>query len=975
MSKNTLNKAQKTAVEYTGGPLMIVAGAGTGKTTVITQKIAYLLENNLAKPEEILALTFNEKAAAEMQERMDEILSIGYTDMQISTFHAFAQRILENFGLDIGLSNQFKIVTQTDAWLLMKKNLDKFQLDYYKPLGNPVRHIHEMLKHFSKCKDELISAQEYLDYAQNLKLDKENLDEKNRLTEIADAYHVYNQLLVDNNALDFGDLLYYSVQLFKKRKNILRKFHERFKYILVDEFQDVNYAQYELVKLLTEGGAQLTVVGDDDQSIYAFRGANVSNILRFKQDFSDCAEVILTENYRSGQNILDTAYKSIINNNPDRLEKKLQIDKKLVSKGDIKKGEVIHNHFHTLDEEIKFVTEEIKKIKEKEENVSWDDFAVLVRANSHAEPFMNSFENHGVPYEFLSSGGLFRQEIVLDCYNFFKAIHGYHENTAVYRLLRLPFLNISENDMQKMLFFASRKSISYYEALKRGKEYALSEQGEKIFFKVLEFLHEGMKQQRGEKPTRILYNFLENSGYLKYLVDGENKGNREIIRQINQLTQYFAYVENYEKMIPGAKVADFIVYFSDVLDAGDIGIFKQPTETPDSVNIMTVHMSKGLEFKYVFMVNLVDDRFPSRRKSEGIEIPTELIKEQPPEGDSHIQEERRLFYVGATRAKEKLFFTSATDYGGIRDKKISRFLEELNFKVEKFIKKEKKNNLPSKTIKIEDQGEFVYELPKSFSYSQINSYESCPYQYKLRNILKLQTKGGPQLSFGSSIHNTLQKFYERMRELNSVKQENLFALPQKNSILKEKIQTPTLEELLEIYEQSFIDDWYKSAKQKEDYYLRGKEILRDYYRSNENNWTLPLALEQSFKYKIGGHLLSGKIDRIEQLPDGTLCIIDYKTGNPKEKLDSDDKDQLLIYQLAMEELPEFKNIGKVSSLIYLYLTDQSKLTFIGGEKELDKIKTKIIEIIEKIKALDFSPKPEKYTCEHCDFKDICDFRA
>ena len=445
MAKNTLNKAQKTAIEYVDGPLMIVAGAGTGKTTVITKKIAYILENNLATPEQILALTFNEKAAAEMQGRLDEMLSIGYADMQISTFHAFAEKILQNYGLDIGLSNQFKILTETDAWLLMKKNLDKFNLDYYRPLGNPVRHIHEFIKHFGKCKDELITPEKYLEYAEDLRLDKDSveIEEKSRLNEVADAYHTYNRLLLDNNALDFGDLIFYSVQLLKKRKNILQQFHRRFKYILVDEFQDVNFAQYELVKILVEGGAQLTVVGDDDQSIYAFRGANVSNILRFKEDFKNCKEVVLTENYRSGQKILDVAYKSVVNNNPDRLEVKLKIDKRLVAAGDVKKDEVIHAHLATLDDEAKFTVDEIKRLKEKDKNATWDDFAILVRANSHAEPFINLLQNAGIPYEFLSSSGLFRQDIVLDCYNFFKAVDGYHENTAVYRMLRLPCISAS----------------------------------------------------------------------------------------------------------------------------------------------------------------------------------------------------------------------------------------------------------------------------------------------------------------------------------------------------------------------------------------------------------------------------------------------------------------------------------------------------------------------------------------------------
>ena len=338
----TLNPAQKEAVEYTGGPLLIVAGAGTGKTTGITQKIAHLIAQGLAKPEEILALTFTDKAAGEMEERVDQLVDIGYTEMQISTFHAFCQRLLENHGLDIGLPNRFDLLTETEAWLLVRENLDKLNLDYYRPLGNPTRHIHELLRHFGKCKDELITPEEYLRYAEQIKLDGDdvNTSERSRLIEVANAYHRYNHLLIEHGAFDFGDLIGYSVRLLRERPLIRQALQARFKYILVDEFQDVNYAQYELVKLLTVQSSefrvqrpQLTVVGDDDQSIYAFRGASVANILQFKEDFPDSKEVVLTENYRSGQEILDCAYHLIQNNNPDRLEEKLKIEKRLKGKG------------------------------------------------------------------------------------------------------------------------------------------------------------------------------------------------------------------------------------------------------------------------------------------------------------------------------------------------------------------------------------------------------------------------------------------------------------------------------------------------------------------------------------------------------------------------------------------------------------------------------------------------------------------
>ena len=252
MPSYKLNSAQQEAVEYLSGPLIIVAGAGTGKTSVITQKICHILTNKLASTSEILALTFTEKAATEMFERVDNSLDIGYVDLQISTFHAFCQKVLEEYGLDIGLGHNFKLITEVDAWLLMRKHLDKFNLDYYRPMGNPASHIHALISHFQKCKDELITPQQYLQHAEDVQANKEQVDSEDtsKLSELANAYYAYNQLLLDNNYLDFADLIFYTLKLLTERPVVLKNLQKRFKYILVDEYQDTNHAQYRLVQLL-----------------------------------------------------------------------------------------------------------------------------------------------------------------------------------------------------------------------------------------------------------------------------------------------------------------------------------------------------------------------------------------------------------------------------------------------------------------------------------------------------------------------------------------------------------------------------------------------------------------------------------------------------------------------------------------------------------------------------------------------------
>ncbi len=966
-----LNQAQKQAIEYTAGPLMIVAGAGTGKTTVITKKIAYLIKQNLATPEQILALTFTDKAAAEMGERVDQLLPLNYVELQISTFHSFCQRLLEQYGLTIGLGNHFKLLTTIDAWLLVRQNFDRFKLEYYRPLANPNRHIHELIKHFTKCKDELISPEDYLAYAESKRLDSGdmNIEEHDRLSELAGAYHTYNQILLENNVLDFGDLIKYTIDLLQTRPGILKKLQERFKYILVDEFQDVNWAQYFLVKLLTGPENQLTIVGDDDQSIYAFRGASVSNILRFKDDFPQAKEIVLTDNYRSVPEVLDASYKLITGNNPDRLEVKLGIDKKLRA-GRSENGQVAYMHYPTGDAEVAGVLEKITELRQNDPSLQWSDCAILVRANSHADPLVAACERQGIPYEFLASAGLYRQGIILDCLNFLKLLDNHHEASAIYRLLRLPFWKFKENDLQKITFSAKKKSISYYETIKRGREFGVSEDGLAILDRLVTLIHDGMKTAREEYPTVVLLGFLEKSGYFEHL---RIQGNQGALRDITYLNQFLEQIEKYETSNPSsATVAGFLSHYQYLLEMGDEGSLTGTERQNDAVRIMTVHAAKGLEFKHVFVINLVEDRFPTRRRGEPIEIPTELIKENLPTGDAHIQEERRLCYVAMTRAKDGLYLSSAASYGGVREKKISRFLTELEYAAGTVAKKSDDIDLPSPISKT-SPATAEYELPDTFSFSQIKSYQTCPYQYKLANVLKLPTRSNASLSFGTSLHSTLQHFYERIQELNRAEQVSLFALPQAPAP-HTGIRVPSLDELLALYEHYWIGDWYGEKTQREKYYADGKKILQTFYKSQIDNWTIPVTLEGSFKIRVGEYLLRGRIDRIDQLPDGTLEIIDYKTGKPKEKLVGDDKEQLLIYQVAVKQLPQYQHIGTPSQLTFYYLNNNSKLSFLGSDKEIAALQDRLLETILKIRSGDFTPTPSQFTCRSCDFKEICEFR-
>ena len=927
-----LNKQQEKAVTFGpptgGGPLLIIAGAGTGKTTVLTRRIAWLIEKGLAKPEEILALTFTEKAAGEIEERVDLLMPLGYSEIQISTFHAFAHKILSQHALDVGLPGDFKVITDTQAWMLMKKHLYDFDLDYYKPIGNPNKFIHALLKHFNRAKGEEVTPHEYLDYAQGLKLEKDSVEiqEKNRITEVANAYHKYQKLLLDEGYLDFGDLINYTLKLFRTRPKILKLYQDQYKYILVDEFQDTDLAQYQLVKLLAAQN-NITVVGDDDQSIYKFRGASISNILKFQEDYPKAKEITLTENYRSTQTILDMSYRFIQQNNPERLESKLKISKRLKAETP-DGGKIAVIHAKTGYDE---ATQTIDKIIEltEAENFNFNDFAILVRANDHAEAFIAELSKRGVPYIFVANRGLYRKPFILDLLAYFRLLDNYHESENLFRVLNMQKFKIAEEDLINYSGIAKRKTLSLYEVIKEVRN-------SKPIEELLNLIARHTRLASERPVSELIVKILDDLGLTRTLLEDsiQNSENRSLLEQFYRKAQKYEE-ENADKSLKG-----FLNQIRLELESGDAGQMLSNLEAgPEAVKVMTIHAAKGLEFECVFVVNMVDQRFPSRPRSEQIELPQELVKEILPEGDVHLMEERRLFYVAATRAKRFLYLTWADDYGGVTHKKPSRFLVELGLEQEIaktgpvgqvfFVKQPALINVKTKL-----------KLPDTFSFSQISTFLHCPLEYKYKYIYRLPLPGEAQLSFGVTIHKTLEKFLKTMIQLNSQKQPDLFG-----KATNDKLQIPKKELLIKFYNDSWVDDWFADKIQKQKYRELGPQLLNNFFEKFSKDPKLPKFLERSFKLKLGKYKFVGKIDRGDINSSGTIDIVDYKTGAVKDKLSTVDKEQLLIYQWAAEE--EFKE--KVKSLSYWFLNGlEDSGEFVGTKDEIIKLQEKLLKTIEQI---------------------------
>lgn len=972
-----LNPEQRTAVTHENGPLLIIAGAGTGKTTVVTRRIAHLIESGLAQPEEILALTFTEKAAGEMEERVDSLLPMGFFDLWISTFHSFGERILKDHALDIGLPNDFTLLSDTEQWLLLREHIEEFELDYYRPKGNPSKFVQGLISHFSRLKDEDILPEEYLEYAQKLQLDldgevttnkanlsdeqKARVDEAQRVMEVAKAYAKYQQLLRDNSALDFGDLIVETIHLFKERPHILEKFRSQFKYILVDEFQDTNFAQYDLIKLLASPRNNLTVVADDDQAIYSFRGASMSNILIFKNDFPDATDVSLVQNYRSKQGILDLAYDVIQHNNPNRLEETLKIDKHLQSNnaGD---ATIEHLHSESLEGEAKMVADKIIALKERDPELLYSDFAILVRANNHAEAFIPYIERSGLPYQFLASQGLFSKTIILDVIAFLKLLDNPHESRVMYRVLTYPHWDIPSDDIITITRAADKATQSLYEACKDVRAItSLSEQTYTAVDKILSLIGTLSSMTRDHSAGEVALKFLEQSGYLQWVTSQDESDAQEGVLYLNQ---FYKYIEAFERAQSEKTVKNFVRELSMMIDSGEQGRLQPDFENgPDSVKIMTVHASKGLEFEHVFVVNMVDKRFPATGRKESIPIPDEIIKDVLPEGDWHVEEERRLFYVAMTRAKTGLFFTSGQDYGGARKKKLSRFLVEAGFE----------NTQPEPTgevvfgapttISVDQAKRELKHLPKSFSFTQLKAYETCPWQYRFAFLLKVPTPGKPSFSFGKTIHSTLYEFFRRMKEGAEMQQGELFS-EQKS---KKEAATGTLEELLDIYEHKWIQEWYNTQTQRDEYYEKGKQALKAFYELHADNWPKALLLEKGFNIKLGEYSVKGAIDRVDAV-EGGVAVVDYKTGNfPKSG--KKDVEQLYLYALALKEIMDVDPV----TLQYYYVEDNKTIDQEFDPEKMEEVREWALGMIEQILRGDFTPTPG-FHCQFCDFKDICEYK-
>lgn len=631
---STLNPQQQEAVYHTEGPLLILAGAGSGKTRVLTHRIAYLIDKKGINPWNILAITFTNKAASEMRERVDKIVGFGSESVWVSTFHSTCVRILRRYIDRLGYDTRFAIYDTEDQKTLMKEVCRKLNIDTKKTKER------SLLAQISHAKDELITPDEM-----ELNAGGDFVKKK-----VAEVYREYQAALRRNNALDFDDLIVKTVELFQNCGDVLENYQERFRYIMVDEYQDTNTVQFELIRLLAMKYKNLCVVGDDDQSIYKFRGANIYNILNFEKHFEDAKVIKLEQNYRSTQNILDAA-NSVISNNVGRKDKRLWTDN---GAGDRITFEQLESGFEEAD----YVARSIARLVRKGE-ARYKDCAVLYRTNAQSRLFEEKFIAANIPYKIVGGVNFYARKEIKDILAYLKTIDNGHDDLAVKRIINVPKRGIGATSINKVTDYAIEKGIDFYTALRYVDEVpGMARSAGKIKPFVM-FIQSLRARAEMDSVSQLIQAIIDETGYVDEL---KAEGTDEAEQRIENIDELINKAVDYEQGEENPTLSGFLEEVALVADIDGLD------ENSDYVVLMTLHSAKGLEFPNVYLVGMEDGLFPS------------YMSITSDDATSEIEEERRLAYVGITRAKEHLTITSARMRmvrGETQFNKVSRFVKEI----------------------------------------------------------------------------------------------------------------------------------------------------------------------------------------------------------------------------------------------------------------------------------------------------------
>ncbi len=1005
-----LNAEQRRAVTHGDGPLLVVAGAGTGKTQVITRRIAWLIATHRAKPSEILALTFTDQAADEMQVRVDQLVPYGYTDTAISTFHAFGDRLIREFALEIGLPSDVRVLSRAETVVFLREHVFELGLDRYRPLGDPTRFLDALATLFSRAKDEDVSPDAYLAYAARLGSEVEQLrqaagdaaspetearsdrgiealaEDAARQQELAAAYARYQELLATSGAIDFGDQVALALRLLRDSPAARETVQRRFRYILVDEFQDTNRAQAELVALLAQRHRNVTVVGDDDQSIYKFRGAAISNILEFRERYQRPKVVVLRRNYRSREPILETSYRLIRHNDPDRLEVRAGIVKRLVAERDGAAPAVRHEAFATGAEEADWIAADIaERIRN---GAQPRDMAILVRANATADPILRSLNLEGVPWRFSGTSGLYARPEVRLLLAFLRAVADLSSSTDVYALAASELYRLGGEDLIAIVNMARRRNRSVWEVLEElGRQpgiLRIAPETRTAAARLVEDLRSYVELAQERSTGEVLYAFLRGTGWLKRLAAAEAVAAEEALSNI---ARFFDIIRSQSALLADDRVVFVAQHLQTLIRAGDDPPTADIDPDVNAVAVMTVHKAKGLEFPVVYLPGLVAGRFPAVGRREPLALPLELVHETLPEGDYQLQEERRLCYVGMTRARDELVLSHAADYGGQRARRVSPFvLEALDLPVAAGAAGAgAKASTPIERLRSQERAEAAPPVPVSrgeaplmLSFYAIDDYLTCPLKYKYAHLLRVPLVPHHSIIYGSALHAAVSEFHKRHARGDVMSEEQLFAA----------------------FESAWSNEGFLSREHEEARLATGRDALRR-FRAEQlaPGAVVPAYVEREFSFLLDGDRVRGRYDRVDIVPRGPddpvpataeaqgsgadvieptlelsperVVITDYKSSDVRDPAKARERAkgslQLSIYAMGYEAMT-----GHLPDAVALHFLESGLVgTARVDRARIDKARESIRAAARGIRAREFEARPDYLACTWCAFREIC----
>ena len=919
-----LTEAQRRAVAHPGGPLLIVAGAGTGKTRVLVERYRRLRQSGIPA-ENILLLTFTEKAAREVLDRVEHEDYLPTGERFVMTYHAFAQRFLQEEGWLCGIPKGFRIVSEVRKWELMRDVLlDQRPAHLFHP-QRPYERIGELLTLLERAKQELVSPDEFRAWAER----SDHIDDPviAAQREAAEVYAAYQQRMLADERLDFDDTIFYSVQLLSAEPAVRQRQAQRFSQLMVDEFQDTNFAQSRLLELLAGAERNLAVVGDDDQSIYKFRGASVANLKRFQTVFPDAIVIRLEENFRSRGPILRAAAR-LIASDPDRLDKQLA-----TTRGE---GSPVSMLSATsVTEEADAVAAYVKRAIDEGRHAP-TGIAILLRANAHLHNFARALQHLGVAYQVSGGRGFYQQPEIKDCLAYLRAIESPDDVVCLMRLLSLPRYSVDAVRAARWSRQARDGGRRVFDILEEADD----DGARRLTADLRRFAGQAMRLGVDD----LFYEVMEQTRYL----DLERfTGAIERLQVSANVQKLAELISSYCDEHPDHHLSAYLRHL-DATEAAQADEEIAPLdESVNAVHLMTVHQAKGLEFGLVIIPHLVEGRFPASRRGEGLTLPNELLKEELPPAELHLSEERRLAYVALTRAREEVVCTLAGRYEGVKDWRPSRFLA--------LIRGDEARELKASSVLLPPIGGLVeiarqVELPlndappiAALSYTQVDTYLRCPQMYQYRFVFRLPTRPKPQMQFGRILHEALKDALgsiERERPLSWEMVDSAYVAAWARERFCAPEQAPSLQDL-------------------------GRTYLRRAYEAGD--LSKPLLLEQPFSLRVDGLRLTGRIDRVDRHPDGTYEVIDYKTGSAKRAAELQRDLQLGVYALAAKEVFRFDPL----SLSYYYLETGQRVTVDKPQDRLQEDRQTILKVADGIRAELFPAKPERMKCAGCDFRLLC----